>query len=217
MSQSVGAVGRRVVRRRIVAAFALVLALAVACTTEFATEGGNCEVDGDCETGEVCRTVLGPAAEEPVGVCFRACRADDDCVAARGEVCRLDADEESGVCGRICVVDSDCADHQQCAFDRCVDRALLADQGAPSPDAAPVEGDMSPPDGQIADAAPDAAVDGMADDAEPAPADMGGAADGAADGAVDGAAPDDSGAVDGAPVDLPDAQPDGAAVEDAAR
>lgn len=215
MSQSVGAVGRRVVRRRIAAALAAVsavmLVLAVAaCTTEFATEGGNCQVDGDCETGEVCRTIVGPATDEPVGVCFRACRADSDCVAARGEICRLEADGESGTCGRVCVVDSDCPDHQQCAFDRCVDRAVLADQGAPAPDAAPADAaaDMSTADGALADAALDASGADMALESPDMAADAGMMADGAP--ADQGAAPD-AAAGDAAPAEAVDMAPDAAA------
>jgi len=180
-------------------ALAAVLA-AGACTTEFITEGGNCDVDGDCETGEVCRGVAGAAGGEPTGVCLRACDEDRDCVGARDEVCRLDPDGVSGVCGRVCVIDTDCPGQQLCRFDRCVDPVALADLASVEPptDSMPGDGaaDVGAGDTAVGDGAADAATDVavMADAADAAP-DM---------------SPVDMRAPDAAPVDMqaPDAAPD---------
>lgn len=170
-------------------------ALLVACTSEVITEGGLCEVDGDCESGEVCRALTAPDGAS-TKLCLLSCEDDSRCNRARGEVCRLGPEGLSLVCGRACVVDSDCAEGQACRFDRCVDPMLLTDSGPVVDASRPV--DVGPD--AVVDAVVDGAVDAVVQPDGAGPADM--MADAAADAGADVA-------VDMAPDAGPDMAPEG--------
>lgn len=204
------------------------LLVGAACTTEFLVEGGDCRQDADCESGEICRPVIGARGDaavrddgERVGVCLRRCSADRDCVIARDEICLLDEGGESGVCGRACVTDAHCGDRRMCLFGQCVSEDYVVDAAPPPPDGAaadvgPADGgdtgsDGAPTDGALVDGAPldaDPLLDGAPMDADPlldgAPMD----AEPALDGSPDGGAPDQGAPEDAGPDIAVDAAPD---------